>query len=124
MALTLFTGVIASCSSDDDKADSTTTTAKSDSSSSDSSSSDDSSSSGTSDTGNAKVDDFCNKASELAQSAQKAIDDKDSDAAKQASEDAQDLAKQATGLATEVISDPSLATKIQECTQELSKVGS
>lgn len=123
MALTLFTGVIASCG-DDDNADGTTTTAAGDSSGSDSTSSDDSGSSGTSDTGNAKVDDFCNEASELAKSAQKAIDDKDADAAQQASKDAQDLAKQATGLTSEVISDPSLASKIQECTQELSKVGS
>ncbi len=117
MATGLVLGLAVSCGNDD-KADSTTTTATA------SSSSDSGSSSGSSDTGNAKVDAYCNQVDKVATTAKKAFDEKDTELAKEAADQSKELAKQATGLATEVMKDPSLGSKIQECTKKLTQIGS
>jgi len=116
MVLTVAIGGAASCSSDS-KSDATTTTAKS---SSDSGSS---SSSGASNTGNAKVDDYCNQVDEVAAALKKVKDDPSSADAQAASQKAQELATKAQSLVSEVVSDPSLASAITDCTKKLSTAG-
>ncbi len=109
----------------DDSADSTSTTSKTSAEKSDSDSKDDSSSkdsgSGSS-TGNAKVDKYCDDVKALAEKSKKALEDRDSDLAKEIGDDAADLSKQATGLAAEVMKDPSLAQAITDCSKELSEI--
>ncbi len=114
------------CGGDDDSSATSTTASSSreDSGSSDSGSSDSGSSdSGSSDTGNEKVDKFCDDAKALAEKSKKAIDHKDSDLAKEAADDAKALTDQAKDLTSEVLSDPSLARALADCTGELANVG-
>ena len=124
LALMLPAAFLVACGGDD-SADSTSTTSKTSAEKSDSDSKDDSSSkdsgSGSS-TGNAKVDKYCDDVKALAEKSKKALEDRDSDLAKEIGDDAADLSKQATGLAAEVMKDPSLAQAITDCSKELSEI--
>lgn len=129
VGLTLLTGIVASCGSGDDNAVSTDTTAEAvspDTTAQTVSSSPDNTSStgssGTSNTGNAKVDAFCNSASEVVASAEKADADEDSAAAEKAAQDARDLLKEVPGLTKEVVGDPSLASKVDDCADQLDRI--
>lgn len=126
VGLTLLTGIVASCSSGDDNAVSPATTTRAVSTDTTaqtvSSSPDNPGSTGTSDTGNAKVDAFCNSASELVASAEKADADEDSAAAEKAAQDARDLLKEVPGLTREVVGDPSLASKVDDCADQLDRI--
>jgi uncharacterized phage infection (PIP) family protein YhgE len=120
-ALTLVAGVAAGCGGDDSsESGSATTTAGTGSGSSDSGGSG-SGGTGTSDTGNEKVDAYCNQVNELAATARTAVENKDSSLAGELEQQAQQLASDAAGLASEVVKDPSLASAIQQCSQEASE---
>ncbi len=132
LALMLPAAFLVACGGGD-SADSTSTTSKtsaeksgsdskdSDTKDSDSGSGSDSGSSGSS-TGNEKVDKYCDDVKALAEKSKKALEDRDSDLAKEIGDDAADLSKQATGLAAEVMKDPSLAQAITDCSKELSDI--
>ena len=120
-AVTLIAGVAAGCGGDDEKSDSgSATTAASDSGSSDSGSSD---SGGGSDTGNAKVDAYCDEVDDVVAALQKVKDDPTSADAQAASQQAQELSSKATALIGELVSDPDLATAVTDCTKKLQTVG-
>ncbi len=117
-ALALVTGVAAGCGGDDSSESGSATTAAGTDSGGSGTESGGSSSSGSSNTGNAKVDDFCNQVNELAETAKTAVENKDSTLASELEQQAQQLATDAAGLASEVIQDPSLGSAIQECSQQ------
>jgi uncharacterized phage infection (PIP) family protein YhgE len=120
-ALTLVAGVAAGCGGDDSsESGSATTTAGTGSGSSESGGSE-TGGTGTSDTGNEKVDAYCNQVNELAATAKTAVENKDSSLAGELEQQAQQLASDAAGLAPEVVKDPSLASAIQQCSQEASE---
>ena len=120
-AVTLIAGVAAGCGGDDEKSDSgSATTAASDSGSSDSGSSD---SGGGSDTGNAKVDAYCDEVDDVVAALEKVKDDPTSADAQAASQQAQELSSKATALIGELMSDPDLATAVTDCTKKLQTVG-
>ncbi len=120
-AVTLMAGVAAGCGGDDEKSDSgSATTAASDSGSSDSGSSD---SGGGSDTGNAKVDAYCDEVDDVVAALQEVKDDPTSADAQAASQQAQELSSKATALIGELVSDPDLATAVTDCTKKLQTVG-
>ena len=126
LALMLPAAFLVACGGDD-SADSTSTTSKtsaekSGSDSKDSDSKDSGSGSSGSSTGNAKVDKYCDDVKALAEKSKKALEDRDSDLAKEIGDDAADLSKQATGLAVEVMKDSSLAQAIADCSKELSDI--
>jgi hypothetical protein len=73
---------------------------------------------GTMETGSA-VDEYCQKVDEYAAEAKKLIDDPTSVDASALQAKAQELQDTASQLTQELINDPSLATKVQECTTRL-----
>jgi hypothetical protein len=124
-ALTLVAGVAAGCGNDSSESGSATTAAGSESGGTESGGTEsggtESGGSGTSDTGNEKVDAYCNQVNELAATARTAVENKDSSLAGELEQQAQQLASDAAGLASEVVKDPSLASAIQQCSQEASE---
>lgn len=116
-ALTLVTGVAAGCGGDKDSESGSATTTEASGGSGGSTESG-GSGSGTSNTGNEKVDAYCNQVNELAATAKTAVENKDSSLAGELEQQAQQLASDAAGLASEVVKDPSLASAIQQCSQE------
>jgi hypothetical protein len=120
-AVTLIAGVAAGCGGDDEKSDSgSATTAASDSGSSDSGSSD---SGGGSDTGNEKVDAYCDEVDDVVAALEKVKEDPTSADAQAASDQAQELSSKATALIGELVTDPDLATAVTDCTKKLQTVG-
>ena len=125
LALLLPATFLVACGGDD-AADSTTTTSKTSAEKSGSDSGSSGSDSGSSDsgsgssTGNEKIDKFCDDAKALAEKFKKAVEDRDTDLAKEAADDAKDLAAQGRSLAGEVLKDPSLAKPLTDCSAELS----
>ena len=73
---------------------------------------------GSTNSGNAEVDAYCNQVEQLATSVEEAVKNKDAASSQQLSEEAQQLAKDAAGLVTALIDDPSLSTTVQECSQK------
>lgn len=118
-AVTLIAGVAAGCGGDDEKSASSSATTAADSGSSDSGSSD---SGGGSDTGNAKVDAYCDEVDDVVAALQKVKDDPTSADAQAASKQAQELSSKATALVGELISDPDLASAVTDCTKKLQTV--
>jgi hypothetical protein len=126
LALTLVAGVAAGCGGDDSsESGSATTAAGSESGGTESGGTEsggtESGGSGTSNTGNEKVDAYCNQVEELAATAKTAVENKDSSLAGELEQQAQDLASDAAGLAGELVQDPSLASAVQQCSQEASE---
>ena len=79
---------------------------------------------GTSDTGNAAVDKYCNDIAALADEIAKVKADPTKGDLQALGQKSQDIAGQATALAGEVMKDPSLGAKIQECTKQLDAANS
>jgi hypothetical protein len=117
LAAVAFTAVFAVGCGGDDKSESGSPTTAAESGGSGGSESG-GSGSGSSNTGNAEVDAYCNQVQELASSVEQAVQNKDTSNMDQLSQQAQDLAKDAAALAPALIEDPSLASKVQECSQQ------
>jgi hypothetical protein len=127
-ALTLVVGVAAGCGDKSDSSSGATTTAASGTSDSgemnENSEGSSESAGGTSDTGNAAVDKYCNDIAALADEIAQVKADPTKGDLQALGQKSQDIAGQATALAGEVMKDPSLGSKIQECTKQLDAANS
>lgn len=119
-ALTLVAGVAAGCGNKSDSSSGSTTTAAAEKSGGETNEGSSESSSGSSNTGNEKVDAFCNQVNEYAAAVKEAATTKDPSKLEGLSTQGQDLASSAAGLAGEVMKDPSLGEKVQQCSKEAS----
>jgi hypothetical protein len=117
-ALTLVAGVAAGCGNKSDSSSGSTTTAaeKSDGGEMNETAG------GTSDTGNAAVDKYCNDISALADEIAQVKADPTKGDLQALGQKGQEIAGQMTGLAGEMVKDPSLTSKVQECTKQLDAV--
>jgi len=124
-ALTLVAGVAAGCGNKSDSSSGSTTTAaeKSDGGEmNENSEGSNDTAGGTSDTGNAAVDKYCNDIAALADEIAQVKADPTKGDLQALGQKGQEIAGQMTGLAGEMVKDPSLTSKVQECTKQLDAV--